>query len=263
MPTKWEPEQYLKFEHQRKRPAIDLAMRIPLENPKKIIDIGCGTGSSTYVLQKRFPEASILGVDLSEEMLATAREKYPELNFEKCDAQTDLEKLDHDYNIVFSNACLQWIPDHPKMIRQMLSMLAPSGVLAVQLPMNDDEPIHKLIARLVESPKWRDNFVHPRPMYHLSPATYYDLLSEEAEESHMWMTTYFHHMAGHEALVEWYKGTGLRPYLQALTAEKQEVFLADVLKEVKRAYHLQKDGTVMFRFPRLFFIAIREKKEET
>ncbi len=261
MPTNWNAAQYLHFEQQRMRPAIDLAMRIPLSSPEKIIDIGCGDGNSTHVLSRRFPNAQLIGVDKSAENLEKAREKYHELSFDTLDPQTDLPTQDTDYDIVFSSACLQWIPDHPTMIRNMLKMLKPGGVLAVQLPMNDGEPIHKSIMRLVETPRWRENFLRPRPLYHLSPSTYYDLLAENAEESHMWQTTYFHHMESAEALVEWYKTAGLKPYLDALHPQKHDDFLADVLKEVKRTYHPQKDGTIMFRFPRLFFVAIREKSE--
>lgn len=190
----WDAAQYLKFKQQRTRPAIDLAARIPLEHPEKIADIGCGPGNSTAVLKQRFPGAKIVGADSSADMIAAAEQAHPEMQFIQCDAQTELEKLGQDYDVVFSNACLQWIPDHPVMIPKMLQMLRPGGVLAVQIPVNYEEPIHKIISRLIQSPQWKGYFHRPQAMYHLTPATYYDLLSESAAEFHMWQTTYFHHM---------------------------------------------------------------------
>ncbi len=252
---RWNAEQYLKFEQQRTRPAIDLTARILLEHPKKIVDIGCGPGNSTAVLERRYPDAEILGVDASPEMLEKARHAHPNLCFQQLDVETELSKLDTDYDIVFSNACLQWLPHHPELVRRLMELLNVGGVLAVQIPMNYDEPIHKILTRLEQSPQWKGNFVRSRALYHLTPSSYYDLLSDLTPEFHMWQTTYFHHMSNHEAIVEWYRGTGLRPYLEALHPDKRERFVQDVLKEVKRAYPLQKDGSVIFRFPRLFFWA--------
>lgn len=251
----WSAAQYLKFEQQRTRPAIDLTARISLEHPQKIVEISCGTGAGYAVLQQRYPDAYILCVDSSAEMLREARKRCPDLTFRQCDAQKELSELGDGYDIVFSNVSLQWIPDHPAMIRSLLGMLQPHGVLAVQIPMNYGESIHKIILRLVESPRWKDNFLRPRPVYHLTGSTYYDLLSEEATDFHLWQTTYYHHMPSHEAIVEWYCGAGLRPYLEAFHPEKREGFVQAVLHEVKGAYPTQKDGTVIFRFPRLFFVA--------
>ena len=134
----WNSEQYLKFKNERTQPAIDLANRISVQNPKKILDIGCGPGNSTEVLRRKYPDAYILGVDKSEEMIKTAKEKYPNLDFQICDAGAELSKLDHDFDIVFSNACIQWVPNHPQLLREMLGLLNENGVLAVQIPMNLD-----------------------------------------------------------------------------------------------------------------------------
>ncbi len=252
---RWNAEQYLKFESQRTRPAIDLAARIPLEHPQKIIDISCSPGNSTAVLEKRFSDAKVLGLDVSENMLKKVIQLHPHLKFQLANAETDLPQLDKDYDIVFSNASLQWIPNHQEMVCRMMELLKPDGILAVQIPMNNGEPIHKILSRLSQSSQWRGYFVRSRAMYNLTPSSYYDLLSDLTPEFHMWQTTYFHHMPDHEAIIEWYRGTGMRQYLEALHPDKQERFVQDVLKEVKRAYPLQKDGSVIFRFPRLFFIA--------
>ena len=119
----WNSEQYLKFKTERTQPAIDLVNRINMPNPKKILDIGCGPGNSTEVLFNKYPDAYILGVDKSEEMIKTAKMKYPHLDFKICDVSRDLSELDSDFDIVFSNACIQWVPDHKNLLRNMLNLL--------------------------------------------------------------------------------------------------------------------------------------------
>ena len=128
--SSWDAAQYLKFGAQRTQPSRDLAARIPLEQPRKIIDIGCGPGNSTEVLRQRFPQADILGVDSSPEMIRAAAQAHPEMRFQLCDAGTELGTLDRDFDVVFSNACIQWIPNHPKLLREMMQLLRPGGILA-------------------------------------------------------------------------------------------------------------------------------------
>ena len=127
--SSWDAAQYLKFGAQRTQPSRDLAARIPLEQPRKIIDIGCGPGNSTEVLRQRFPQADILGVDSSPEMIRAAAQAHPEMRFQLCDAGTELGTLDRDFDVVFSNACIQWIPNHPKLLREMMQLLRPGGIL--------------------------------------------------------------------------------------------------------------------------------------
>ncbi len=143
--TDWNSEQYLKFKNERTQPAMDLVNRINIDSPKKIIDIGCGPGNSTQILAQRFHNAYIVGVDNSLNMIETARRDYPNLDFKTCDASKDLSTLDNNFDIVFSNACIQWIPDHSQLLENMMGLLKPGGILAVQTPMNYNEPIHKII----------------------------------------------------------------------------------------------------------------------
>ena len=131
--AQWNSQQYLKFEKERTQPAIDLAARIPLEHPQAVLDIGCGPGNSTHVLAQRFPEANILGVDQSLPMLEQAARQYPDLSFRQLDAHTELPTLGQRFDVVFSNACIQWVPDHPRLLREMMALLRPGGVLAVQV----------------------------------------------------------------------------------------------------------------------------------
>lgn len=251
----WNAEQYLKFKNERTQPAIDLVNRINLVNPRKILDIGCGPGNSTEVLYHRYPGAYILGVDISEEMIETAKRKYPHLAFQICDAGKDLAQLDRDFDIVFSNACIQWVPDHRNLLKNMLSLLNENGVLAVQIPMHYHEPIHKIIDELVSSEKWRPYFPEPRIFYTLSQSEYYDLLSEIAGDFVIWETVYYHMMKSHGDILEWYRGSGLRPYLQGLPEHRRNEFENELMEALVQRYPEQKDGNIIFRFPRFFFIA--------
>ena len=253
----WNAAQYLKFQQQRTQPAIDLAARIPLEAPKKIVDIGCGPGNSTAVLQRRFPQAEILGVDSSPDMIAAAKQAHPDLQFRQCCVPEELSALGNDYDVVFSNACIQWIPAHRTLLPQMMALLRTGGVLAVQIPVNHKEPIHQIIQQLATGETWKFHFPNPRIFYQLTMPEYYDLLGEVSAHFEIWETIYMHAMPSHHAIMEWYRGTGLRPYLAALSPELQAKFEQDVLDGVVQAYPVQKDGTVIFPFPRLFFLAQR------
>ena len=255
--AQWNSQQYLKFEKERTQPAIDLAARIPLEHPQAVLDIGCGPGNSTHVLAQRFPEANILGVDQSLPMLEQAARQYPDLSFRQLDAHTELPTLGQRFDVVFSNACIQWIPNHPKLLREMMQLLRPGGILAVQIPINQKEPIHQIIQALAAGEKWKAHFPSPRIFYQLTVSEYYDLLGEITDSFELWETVYMHAMLSHDAIMEWYRGTGLRPYLAALTPELQQEFEKDVLDGVKQAYPVQKDGSVIFPFPRLFFLGVR------
>ena len=252
----WDSAQYLKFEQERTQPAIDLAGRIAGCAPRDVLDMGCGPGNSSRVLAGRFPEAQILGVDSSPEMIAAAKANHPDLEFALCDAGRQLPSLGQGaFDVVFSNACIQWIPNHPDLLRDMLSLLRPGGVLAVQTPMNYEEPIHRIISELVAGEKWAGAFPNPRIFYNLLPGQYFDLLSELAADFVLWQTTYYHVLGSHADIMEWYRGTGLRPYLSALPDEESAAFEADVRDRVVQAYPKQRDGRIIFRFPRFFFTA--------
>jgi trans-aconitate 2-methyltransferase len=251
----WDSGQYLKFEVERTQPARDLAARIAVGDVRDVLDVGCGPGNSSRVLAERFPGARVRGIDSSPEMIAAAAAKHGDLEFSLCDAGKDLGKLGRTFDVVFSNACIQWIPDHPKLVRDMLGLLRPGGVLAVQTPMNYDEPIHKIIAGLVAGEKWQGAFASPRIFYNLRPGEYFDLLAEAAGDFTLWQTTYYHVLRSHADIMEWYRGTGLRPYLSALPEADRAAFEADVFAEVITQYPKQRDGRIIFRFPRFFFTA--------
>lgn len=251
---KWNPELYLKYKNERTQPYIDLVRRIPLEFPKRIIDIGCGPGNSTAVLAERYKNCYILGLDNSENMIETAKKQYPNLDFMLFDAGTD-EYTIGKFDIVFSNACIQWISNHPKLLKNMMSLLNAGGVLAVQIPINLNEPIHQIINELSASPRWRDLIGNARIFNILPTEEYFSIIGSLSEDFEMWETIYYHRMKSHAEIMEWYMGTGLRPYLQKLNEDDRREFLKQVYQEVVKAYPLQTNGEIIFKFPRFFFIA--------
>ncbi|MBQ8752984.1 MAG: methyltransferase domain-containing protein [Clostridia bacterium] len=249
--TDWNAELYLRFKEQRTQPARDLAVRLQGVTPARAADIGCGPGNSTAVLQAAFPEAYIRGVDTSVAMLEKARSAHPELEFALCDAR----ELESGWDLLFSNACLQWIPDHETLLPGLMDKLNPGGTLAVQMPVNGEEPLFRIIREVTAEPEWgfaatvlEHNDVRALEDYHA-------ILSGCAADYDIWETVYHHRMPSHEAMLEWVKSTRLRPYLTALDEMGQTAFLAELLHRVKAVYTPLTDGQVLLRFRRLFFTA--------
>lgn len=251
----WNSNQYLKFKKERTQPSLDLVNRIDIENPKKIIDIGCGPGNSTKVLADRFECAEILGVDYSDDMLKKAKENYPNIKFKKFDASRREWDLDTDYDIVFSNACIQWIPNHNELLLKMMSVLKPGGLLAVQVPLQNSQPVHRILKNVSKSSNWKSKFNFETPFFLLEDREYFDILSEISSNFSMWQTNYYHRLDCHNDIIEWYKSTGLKPYLDVLDENDKELFISDVYNELIKEYRVQKNGEIIFKFPRLFFVA--------
>lgn len=251
----WNSRLYLKFIAQRTQPAIDLAARLTVTDPAKALDVGCGPGNSTAVVMERCPRAEVTGVDSSKDMLARARADHPGASYVLCDVGSQLGVLGNDWDVIFSNACLQWVPDHAKVLSKLVSMLRKGGQLAVQIPVNHREPIEKVIKETAASGRWRSHFGSDNVYHTLDQRAYYDLLSGICSHVDIWQTTYYHVMPSHEAILEWYRSTGLKPYLDALTDSDKAAFEGDILEGLRREYPLQADGCVLFPFPRLFFVA--------
>ncbi len=249
----WNSISYLKFKAQRTQPAVDLAARIT-GSPKRIIDLGCGPANSTMVLKERFPNAKITGADSSDAMLETARKNAPEIEFIKLDISGDLSRFRGSFDLVFSNACFQWVTDHKKLLPSVFDMLENGGTLAVQIPMNFNEPIHRIISEISRSERWREKC--PQRIFGtLSQSEYFDILSGLTNDFELWETTYFHRMPSIDSIIEWYRSTGLRPYLDALSETEQSDFLGEISQELYKEYAVQENGEIIFKFPRFFFIA--------
>ena len=253
----WNPEQYEKFIKDRTQPAIDLANRLEVKEVKRILDLGCGTGNSTRILKDRFSDAMVFGADNSDEMLAKAKKTHPDIEFIHLDVGGDLSEVKERFDIVFSNACIQWIPNHKILLPKLMSLIKHGGVLAVQIPIQSEHPVHIIMKELVITSKWKDK-LSQRNYNNLSTSDYYDVLSGISDDFEMWETIYCHRMPNYESIIEWYKGTGLRPYLEQLSETDAEDFVSDVYRELKNRYKIQSNGEIMFRFPRLFFIAKRD-----
>jgi len=254
MPT-WDDAQYLKFVDARTRPAAELLARVPATEAKLVVDLGCGPGNSTQLLHERYPSAQLIGVDNSPDMLRSARATLPSVNW----VQSDLR----DYrppaavDVLFANAVLQWLPEHSRLFGELFAQLAPGGVLAVQMPYNFQEPSHRLMRECIEGEQLTSpsNLREHSPVS--TPAQYYDWLAPQARGVDIWQTRYEHVMPDAAAIVEWVKGTGLRPYLEALPAERRATYLERYERAIDAAYPARADGKRLFSFPRLFIVAVR------
>jgi trans-aconitate 2-methyltransferase len=255
VPT-WDSDLYRRYEAERTRPAVDLAARVALTAPARVIDLGCGPGTSTEVLADRWPHANITGLDSSTTMLTAARAGHPLWEWIEGDIAT--WTADVPYDLVFSNAALQWVPDHGRAFPRLLDQVAPGGALAVQMPANFDAPAHKAMRDLAESSVWRNRFsASPREWFAHAPDFYYNVLAHAARLD-IWTTEYLHVMDSVEAIVEWYRGTGLRPWLDGLPDDAgRERFLADYTAAIAPMFPPRADGKVLFPFKRLFVIAYR------
>lgn len=249
----WNSALYLKFKAQRTQPAVDLAVRLLGRKINSIIDIGCGPGNSTAVLKKLFPDAKLTGIDSSPDMIEKARREYPGLQFRLCSAAALTGKFD----LLFSNACLQWIPDHKKLIPELMGKLNPGGVLAVQIPMNGDEPLYKIIKETAVEPDWGLMDVTLPFNEALSPCEYFDILSGCASDFNIWETKYYHTLADHKALTDWVKSTRLKPYLDFLGKNRGAEFENRIREKSIKAYPVRNSGGIIFGFRRFFFTAVK------
>lgn len=250
----WDQAQYLKFVEQRTRAAEELLTRVPLAAARHVVDLGCGPGNSTALLRARWPDAEITGVDSSEDMLQRARQDFPEIEWLQADVRTFRAEKAPD--VLFANAVLQWLPDHAQLFPALLEQVARGGAFAVQMPHNFAEPSHRLMREL-DGP-WAQRTVGVRARMPVSGATfYYDLLAPRAQAVDIWQTTYQHVMPDARAIVEWVKGTGLRPYLNVLSESERAPYLEAYTDAIDAAYPARADGQRLFAFPRLFLVAIR------
>jgi trans-aconitate 2-methyltransferase len=253
MPT-WDDRQYLMFADERTRPARELLGRVPLEAARRVVDLGSGPGNSTALLRERWPSARLIGVDSSEEMLRRARQDLPDIEWVQADASRFVasEPLD----VLFANALLQWLPAHDVLIPSLFDQLAPGGVLAFQVPRNFDQPSHRLMRETVGP--WSARLSQVRAGNPVeSPAFYYDLLAPRASSVDIWQTTYEHVLEDPPAVVDWVKGTGLRPFLEALGEVERAAYLEAYTRGIAAAYPARSDGRRLFSFPRLFVVAVR------
>ncbi|MFT6556238.1 methyltransferase domain-containing protein [Sneathiella sp.] len=250
----WNPDHYHLYTDHRLRPALDLLSQVTLASPSVIYDLGCGTGNVTSLLSKRWGEAVVIGIDSSEVMLRKAASDHPSLEW-KLQEINEFSPVSKG-NLIFSNAALHWLDDHETIFPKLLNQLRPGGVLAVQMPNNFLAPSHQTLYELAQSDAWIDRLgklVRPAPVHDIS--WYYDLLSSKVQLLNIWETTYFQVLKGKNAVLEWTRGTALRPFLEALNEDEVKAFEAEYAKLLYEAYPQSEDGSTLYPFSRLFIVA--------
>ena len=253
----WSPAIYLKFEDERTRPARDLLARVCSDEVRRVVDVGCGPGNSTELLAIRYPEAEILGVDNSPAMLEAARRRLPKVHFEFADAAVWVPNAGVD--VVFANAIYQWIPGHLQQLVRILTALPGNATLAVQMPDNLNEPSHRLMREVAQAGPWSARLAGAAQVRNPLPSVreYYEALRPLAARLEIWRTTYHHALHSADAIVEFVRSTGLRPFLDPLAEPERTDFIAAYTAKIAAAYPPLGDGHVLLAFPRLFLVAER------
>jgi trans-aconitate 2-methyltransferase len=263
----WSAKQYVAFEDERTRPVRDLLGALPPINAglagaagsaPSVIDLGCGPGNSTEVLAACYPQARAAGIDSSEDMIKAARARLPHISFSVQDLQTWADP--GPFDVILANAVLQWVPNHEVLLPALIAKLAPGGSLAVQMPDNLDEPAHRMMREVAAAGPWASKLARAsRARVPLPDAGwYYALLRPLCARVDLWRTTYFHALpGGAAAVVEWFKGSGLRPFLEPLNSAERSDYLERYTAEISKIFLPAVDGNVLLPFPRVFLAAIR------
>ena len=250
----WDPQQYLAFAAPRLQPAIDLLARIPLGQPGTVVDLGCGPGNVTPLLRQRWPDAQILGLDNSDEMLSRARESVPDATF----VRSDITKWQPGtkFDVIYSNAALQWVDGHDQLFTNIAAHVSPGGVLAVQMPRNFEAPSHSLMLDVIRDGPWRELL---EPIWvgvpTQAPSYYYNLLDQLTKDLHIWETEYLQVLEGENPVAEYTKGTWLTRFLNLLEEPWRSEFETIYRDRIAAAYPPEKNGKTLFPFRRLFILA--------
>jgi trans-aconitate 2-methyltransferase len=258
----WDPKLYLKFADYRLRPALELLQRIPLRSPGSIHDLGCGTGQVTRLMAERWPAATVYGLDSSKEMLAQAAAKPSGVQWLETDVRTWSPEESPD--LIFSNAMLHWVEGHHDLFPQLMGLLKPGGCLAVQMPLSWSAPSHRLMRETLADGGTEGKSLGTEALRQSvarkwveDPEFYYDILAGWSSNLDIWETEYLQPLEGDDPVLEWVKGTGLRPILNGLDDEEREIFLAEYTRRLREAYPTRFGGRTLYPFRRLFIVAIR------
>lgn len=250
----WDPSQYLAFGNERLQPALDLLGRIPLQAPRRVIDLGCGAGNVTKELKARWPDAALTGVDGSPEMLARAREEDPAIAWMEADLNG--WRPETPVELIYSNAALHWLDNHDRLFPQLMQQVTPGGFLAAQMPRNWEANSHTLINDAVKAGPWRETLeplLRPAPSH--APSFYYEALSGITNALAIWETEYCQILEGENPVAEFVKGTQLKRFLDALEEPARSDFEHDYRARILKAYPKRGDGKTLFPFRRLFILA--------
>jgi len=258
MATTWDPAQYERYKAYRDRPALDLMVQIPADlDPREIWDLGCGTGEHAALLKRRHPGAVVHGLDSSPDMLARARRRPEAVDWVEQGIADWSPPAPPD--LIFSNAALHWLSDHGTLFPRLAGALAPGGVLAVQMPVSYTAEWHVLMRETAAEGPWAKALADvegTRPL--AAPEDYYGWLSPLCESVDIWTTTYLHALTGEDPIVDWMLGTGLRPYVEALSSDaERQAFLDAYRRRLAPSFPRRSDGTTLLAFPRVFLAARR------
>ena len=250
----WDPDRYLTYADERGRPFVELVTRIDAAEPATVVDLGCGPGNLTALLEARWPGSRVRGVDSSPEMIARAQESHPDIDFEVGDVRALAGAPTGDVDVLVSNATLQWVPGHLDLLPGLVGAVRPGGWLAFQVPGNFDQPSHTIRTELAATPPYD---AHTRgvavPSAH-DPGTYLDALTRLGCTVDAWETTYLHVLRGEDPVFTWVSGTGARPTLQALPEDLRPDFEREFRARLRTAYP-ERDGRVVLPFRRVFVVA--------
>src|SRR3984957_12739243 len=255
----WDAGQYLRFGGERARPFFDLVAQVGATSPSYVADLGCGPGNLTAALAERWPAAAVVGVDNSPEMIAAAQ-AGPNLSFALGGVWQ--WRPGRPVDVLVCNAVLQWVPGHDDLLLRWADLLAPGGWLAFQLPGNFDQPSQVIVRELAGSPRWRPLLAGVKLNRQAGdPEEYAELLARPGYEVDAWATSYVHILenprdGAPHPVVEWVRGSALRPVLAALDAEQGEAFLTEYGERVRLAYEPRTFGT-LFSFRRVFTVLHR------
>lgn len=255
----WDAGQYLRFGGERARPFFDLVAQVTATDPRYVADLGCGPGNLTAALARRWPAATVVGIDSSAAMIAAAQAteapEVPNLTFALGDVWD--WRPDRPVDVLVCNAVLQWVPGHDELLLRWADLLAPGGWLAFQLPGNFDQPSHEIVKEMAVSPRWRTVLADAQLNRQAGdPADYVALLARTGFEVDAWETTYLHILPGENPVLEWTKGSTLRPVLSALDAEQADAFVHEYAERLAEVYHREPFGTI-FPFRRVFAVVHR------
>ena len=260
--TRWDPGQYHRFTDHRLRPALELLGRVPVEDASLVCDLGCGSGNVTRLIAERFAAACVVGVDISNEMLAKAAETSSRIEWVRADiANWEPERAPE---LIYSNAALHWIDDHAALIPRLFGFLAPGGCFALQMPLSYSMPSHVLMRDTLSNGGVGGSRLGDRALaasvarkWVLDAEEYHDLLAPEAKSVDVWETEYVQQLEGEDPVFEWVKATGLRPILNDLHGAERERFIEVYRERLSRAYPRRAGGHTLYPFRRLFMVAIR------
>jgi trans-aconitate 2-methyltransferase len=258
--TRWDPHQYLKFADHRLRPSLELMGRIPLESPRVVCDLGCGAGEQARMMAEKWPDATVYGIDSSPQMIEKASATPSRVQWAEADVRTWAPAEPPD--LIYSNAALQWVDGHHGLFPRLVSLLAPGGCLAVQVPLSWPMPSHREMRQVLVDGgpggtplgtdelrrtvdrKWVDD-----------PDEYYDLLVGQTATIDIWSTEYLQILEGPDPVLEWVTGTGLRPILNGLSEADREVYLEEYSRRLRELYPMRANGKTLYPFRRLFIVA--------